>query len=451
MTTVGYGDVYPRTLLGKLVGTICACVGVLIVALPVSVIGSNFSLFYSHAQAQLKLPKKRQAPILLGAAGVLVSETTIYNGELNTEGPEVRVENRPSLTEVSIIPTKFRLNPSITPRRGTVTASRKVSKISSSNNFSPEFPQDNENIEVVTSPDRSDSPGKSISDGLRGASDVVLHLTGPSHRRMAISPMPSPVLRRNSQRRKRRAACRKARDVLVPPLKKKERDSYCTTTDPESSVEWEKFHKGHSYESLVNRKEQKDPVKLHSYDAINFPTKRRKNTDSIVEESNLPHSASLSHLSLQGATVGSSSECYPGDVLRGCRSRSTGNLAQDDTQNNSSEQPYRDTKRPNACRIHSDKNKHLQGNTKAFVETPNSRSGCNETLADRERSVSPQSDLSNHGLNRICSDKISKSSNSVDSFTKDGYRKEMEDYRGSNGRLRCSRDENPVLRSVSAL
>ena len=37
----------------------CACSGLLIVALPVSVIGSNFTLFYSYAQARMKLPQRR--------------------------------------------------------------------------------------------------------------------------------------------------------------------------------------------------------------------------------------------------------------------------------------------------------------------------------------------------------------------------------------------------------
>lgn len=60
ITTVGYGDIYPRTWLGKIVGSMCAMCGVLIVALPVSVIGNNFSLFYTHAQARLKLPKKKK-------------------------------------------------------------------------------------------------------------------------------------------------------------------------------------------------------------------------------------------------------------------------------------------------------------------------------------------------------------------------------------------------------
>ncbi|XP_052759999.1 potassium voltage-gated channel protein Shaw-like isoform X3 [Mya arenaria] len=72
MTTLGYGDLYPRTALGYIIGTVCAVCGLLMLSLPVPVIVSNFTLYYTHAQARAKLPKKSRKQMLLSAANALV-------------------------------------------------------------------------------------------------------------------------------------------------------------------------------------------------------------------------------------------------------------------------------------------------------------------------------------------------------------------------------------------
>lgn len=79
MTTVGYGDMAPTTTMGKFIGSICAVCGVLMIALPVPVIVNNFSLYYSHAQARLKLPKKRRR-LLVNASNALKAPAMVENG-----------------------------------------------------------------------------------------------------------------------------------------------------------------------------------------------------------------------------------------------------------------------------------------------------------------------------------------------------------------------------------
>jgi hypothetical protein len=69
MTTVGYGDMTPRTYLGMLVGSLCALLGVLTLNLPVPIIVNNFGMFYSHTQARAKLPKRSRRVGLPASAG----------------------------------------------------------------------------------------------------------------------------------------------------------------------------------------------------------------------------------------------------------------------------------------------------------------------------------------------------------------------------------------------
>jgi hypothetical protein len=58
MTTVGYGDLYPNTSLGYMIGAMCALSGVLLVALTIPVISNNFALFYMHARTRETITAK---------------------------------------------------------------------------------------------------------------------------------------------------------------------------------------------------------------------------------------------------------------------------------------------------------------------------------------------------------------------------------------------------------
>ena len=49
LTTVGYGDMYPKSPLGYVVGAMCALTGILATGLPVPITANNFNLYYSHA------------------------------------------------------------------------------------------------------------------------------------------------------------------------------------------------------------------------------------------------------------------------------------------------------------------------------------------------------------------------------------------------------------------
>merc|ERR1719158_2747057 len=57
MTTVGYGDVLPATNLGKLICGICMVCGILVIALPITMIGNSFVEAFKEIKEETKLQK----------------------------------------------------------------------------------------------------------------------------------------------------------------------------------------------------------------------------------------------------------------------------------------------------------------------------------------------------------------------------------------------------------
>ena len=48
LTSLGYGDYWPESVLGKLMGSACAVCGVLVMALPIPIVVDNFANYYSE-------------------------------------------------------------------------------------------------------------------------------------------------------------------------------------------------------------------------------------------------------------------------------------------------------------------------------------------------------------------------------------------------------------------
>ena len=97
MTTVGYGDVYPKTTLGKIIGLVTMFAGIILLAIPISVFGANFNVELENARLR-KLKEKRRKK---HKAFEKKRKTTSFKGNVYDNSSTVSGRNAERLERVS--------------------------------------------------------------------------------------------------------------------------------------------------------------------------------------------------------------------------------------------------------------------------------------------------------------------------------------------------------------
>jgi hypothetical protein len=85
MSTVGYGDVYPRTSAGRLIGSVSMLCGILLISLPVAIVGSKFQEVYEEFEIKAEEEEqKKQLERALSQKSQKSTNSSPGHEEMNT-------------------------------------------------------------------------------------------------------------------------------------------------------------------------------------------------------------------------------------------------------------------------------------------------------------------------------------------------------------------------------
>jgi len=116
-TTVGYGDQYPTTTMGKVVGSFVSLGGIILLALPITIIGQNFQHNYMLAEHQKKEKKARQSIAVRRKRSS--SANIVVESAEHAKNEHSRRSNKVAAARQSRTSADFSFQPGVSPKSTT--------------------------------------------------------------------------------------------------------------------------------------------------------------------------------------------------------------------------------------------------------------------------------------------------------------------------------------------